>query len=475
MKISIENGPELSFILTGELLGDNKALDELPTIALQLLDTHFTTDAAEVSIFESNVDDKRVYTALLINGYQIKFDTEGNWLSLKGDSLPTGITAILPGAAKQTLEAYSQGDITSISRINVSSTINVSQAYAGGTGGALVTFTSSFDAEGNWLVLEDPTSGLPTSITTLLPESAKNLLTQYFPTKIDFSGLRKVTQAFGLDMVDLITVSFRDNAKYTFNANDGSWFQFNGALPKGIENILPEKIHLFIDDYMNAYVQARRDLIRVEKEARVTIVAATADTTVTYFNRVVFQDNSYLSFYVENDEWANIIANNLTGTDENKLLALLPFESQMYLSTTFGTLDPKPGLNKVEKETVIITTNTGTVEEPVWEVDRYPAYRVSYFGGAWARFNITGEWRTVNSGSNTTKLPLAVQSLLPADLIAYIAVKGWNIEDANLGVSYVNIISETLYEIRFVQDNVDTFVRFDLLVDPNAPEEEPAE
>jgi cation transport regulator ChaB len=480
MKLSLENGDELSVVLTGDVLGVNKTMEELPASARELLNTHFTPLEAEVSIFESGADEATVYTAQYRNGYQVRFNAEGNWLSIKGDSvtqlLPETIGAILPGQATQVLDTYIGGDIASISRATASSSINVGEVTEKEVNGILtkVTTLSTFDAEGNWLALED-TSGLPVTITGLLPENAKNLLAQHQPNKTDFASIRKTTQKFGLEMIDIITLTFKQGDKYAFQG-DGNWFSFDGILPKEIKTILPAKIQSFLTDYYTRTTDRGNTITQMNKEARLTIYTATADTTVTYFTRIAFQDNSWLTFSDADDEWAQIIANDLTSAESEKLLSLLPFESQMYLSITFGSMDPKPLLNKIEKITVTITTNTGTEEEPVLVENRYGVYRISYFGGSWVQFNVSdGAWRTVQAANNTTPLPQSVKDLFPQELKDYIAAKGWDLSTAS--ISYVNKLFDTIYELRFVlDDGTQTFVRYDLTVDPNLPEEEePAE
>jgi hypothetical protein len=452
MKIRLEDYTELSFVLDGEFLGNNREISDLPGNARQLLDTHFT-NGEDLNIFETTTGDKKIYTAQYIDGNQIRFDENGNWLTVKSANdttlLPQSVVAILPENTQQLLTSYDFGDVIQILRNDATSNINVNYAYKT-ENDVWEKPGLKFDSDGNWLSLEDYASGLPAEITDILQDNIRDFLALYFPDKTDVAALAKGTQLFGQDMVDIVSVSYLNGDKYTFYA-DGSWLQLDGILPTTITAILPDKIQQFVTTY---YPTTK--IIRIAKEARVN----TTENTVAYYTRVLFQNNNYATFYAEDDEWENIAGTAVTNSIPDAFLALLPADSQLYLSINFSDKT----LTRVGKETVSI--NFGTTEEP--DIQKFPVYRVTYTDNTWLRFNTAGDWRTVNAKDNATPLPESVKVPLPADLIARITLAGYDINTA--GIQYLNKITETFYEVRFIVDGtLSPVIKFDLLADPSNP------
>ncbi|GAB6011048.1 PepSY-like domain-containing protein [Viscerimonas tarda] len=556
--ITLEPNTDLAFSTNGQYLGVSKPTANLPGGASQILNTYFAdTNTGDLGVFETiGSDDQTEYVAQYENGFQLRFDSNGNWLLVdsQDDSLflPKPIVAILPAQAAQILTTHfaeiapdpitgNLADLTRISRETIEDVIHIDYSYK---------YALRFDKNGNWLSLagKDGSQFLPLSLSVvlsdniksflashqldtelnlvakekdpltdenitrvefgngdrlvfdkddvwkslngvfsqsvidILPTNISSFLTTYFAApNITVTSVAKLNQYIiynrdTIDIIPVIGVAYSNSNSVVFNQSDGSWRSMSGNnnLPATLTATLPTDVQGFLDDHFPMFITPKPVITAIRKENSAVVLNDQATFYPTLY--ITFQDGNNVRFNYTGtntgNTWRTVGGTvQTTGAQTGltwlpvTLTSLLPPVSKDFVADHY----PVPVLGtirSVANETLMVTIVPGIPEsegveavDPIRAVDEFVT--LSYSDGSSIRFyKNTGDWRTINPKNATTPLSPTIKPTLPAALLAKIAAAGW--DDGEL--LYLNKVNDNYYEIRFFKEGVATSnVNFDLL------------
>lgn len=293
--------------------GKNITYDELPALSKQFISDHFADySVSDVKKESSNYDVSLIKPTT--NGYEIKFDREGEWLEVEGHSesaLPDNVLALLPrsivsyvkqnyadkGINEMKKETYgykveltgrpdielmfdlsgnylgedndneqiiSFADLPDMAQTFVTTHFNsLTPSKVKKDGDSYdVTFTNKteveFDLTGLWKEVDMNGNVMPQSIVALLPQAVTNYLTDKYPSK-RIEEIKSKISSYEVELEGDIDLTFDKEGNFWGSNNNGNESN-NGdrivfsALPTAIQNTLNTYF-----DGATAFLYAERD------------------------------------------------------------------------------------------------------------------------------------------------------------------------------------------------------------------------
>ncbi|WP_281232087.1 PepSY-like domain-containing protein [Flavobacterium gelatinilyticum] len=236
----------------------------LPNPANEFINTYFPNIGFKnISKLKTPGLNGSVYDISLLNGFEIDFDINGNWIEIDGGNKAIPTALIPETIMTYVTENYADFQIVQIENERTKYDVGLSN-------GLKLVFTP----EGDFVRIDHDGDNHNEVVIapTALPEKAKTLISTYFPTASIRLAEKKNTQAANGTAYD---VTLSNRFEIDFDSN-GNWISIDGNNQEIPNELIPEKIDTYTKaNYPDQFVTSidnEKAYIKVELYKNIDLV-----------------------------------------------------------------------------------------------------------------------------------------------------------------------------------------------------------